>query len=78
MFKFALYGSSSFLFVNATKINQFKARGSEIKKYPPCLGNISNNFTSNNMKKKTKKKTGLNGHVYKLSADYNIIDNSID
>ena len=30
---------------------QFKARDSEIKPYPFCLGNISENFTLNNMKK---------------------------
>ena len=43
--------SSSFLFVNATKIYQFKAKNSEIKDYTPCLGNISKDFTINNMKK---------------------------
>ena len=44
-------GTNSFLFVNATKIYQFKANGSEIKIYPLCLGNISQDFTSINMKK---------------------------
>ena len=44
-------GSNSFLFVNATKIYQFKAKDSEIKKYRMCLGNISKDFTANNMKK---------------------------
>ena len=34
-------GSKSFLFVNATKIYQFKARDSEIKIYPLFLVNIS-------------------------------------
>ena len=34
-------GSISFLFVIATKIHQFKAKDSEIKRYPLCLGNIS-------------------------------------
>ena len=34
-------GSNSFLFVNATKICQFKAKDSEIKGYTLCLGNIS-------------------------------------
>ena len=34
-------GSKSFLFVNATKICQFKAKDSEIKGYTLCLGNIS-------------------------------------
>ena len=44
-------GSNSFLFVNATKIYQFKAKDFEIKDYELCLGNISNNFTINNLKK---------------------------
>ena len=44
-------GSNSFLFVNATKIYQFKAKNSEIKKYPLCLGNILGDFPANNMKK---------------------------
>ena len=43
-------GSNSFLFVNATKIYQFKARDSEIKNYTLCLGNISKDFIINNMK----------------------------
>ena len=49
-------GSNSVLFVNATKIYQFKARGSQIKRYSMCLGNISKDFTANNMKKKRKKR----------------------
>ena len=44
-------GSNSFLFVNATKIYQFKAKDSEIKYYALCLGNTSRDFTINNMKK---------------------------
>ena len=65
-------GSNSFLFVNATKIYQFKEKDYEIKKYPLRLGNISKDFTSINM----KKKTGLNGYVYEFNVDYNIIDTS--
>ena len=50
-------GSNSFLFVNATKIYQFKAKDSEIKDYTLCLGNTSKDFTINNMKKnKIKRK----------------------
>ena len=45
-------GSNSYLFVNATKIYQFKAKDSEIKDYTLCLGNISKDFTINNVKKK--------------------------
>ena len=44
-------GSNSFLFVNATKIYQFKAKDSEIKLYPLCLQNISGDFSADNMKK---------------------------
>ena len=42
--------NNSFLFANATKIYQFKAKGSEIKDYALCLGNISKDF----MKKKNR------------------------
>ena len=44
----------------------FKAKDSEIKKYPLHLGNISKDFTINNM----KKKTGLKGSVELFSVDY--------
>ena len=44
-------GSSNCLFVNATKIYQFKTKDSETKKYPLCLENISKDFVANNMKK---------------------------
>ena len=49
-------GSNSFLFVNATKIYQFKAKDSEIKDYTLCLGNISKDLTINNIEKKTGSK----------------------
>ena len=42
---------AKFIFVNATKIYQFKAKDSEIKIYPLCLGNISGEFSVNNTKK---------------------------
>ena len=47
--------SNSLLFVNTTKIYQFKAKHSEIKKYPLCLGNVSKDFTVDNMKKNSIK-----------------------
>ena len=40
-----------------------KQKNSEIKDYALCLGNVSKDFTINNMKKKKKKKTGLKGTV---------------
>ena len=36
----------------AAKIYHFKAKGSEIKDHTLCLGNISNDFAIDNMKKK--------------------------
>ena len=33
-------GSNSFLFVNATKMFQFKAKNSEIENYALCLGKV--------------------------------------
>ena len=50
------------MFVNATKIYQFKAKDSEIKDYSLCLGNVSKDFAINKIKKK-KKPTGLKGVV---------------
>ena len=44
-------GSNSFLFVDAIKIHQFKIKYSDIKDYTLCLGNISKDFTINNMTK---------------------------
>ena len=43
-------GNNSFLYVNATKIYQFKAKNSEIKDYTLRLFNISKDLTINNMK----------------------------
>ena len=63
-------GSNNFLFVNATKVYQFKAKNSEIKDYARCLGNISNNFTINDL----KKKPGLKGAVKFFSVEFNPID----
>ena len=43
--------SKKFLFVNVATIYQFKAKETEINPYPLCLGNISNDFTVDNMEK---------------------------
>ena len=64
-------GSNSFLFVNATKVYQFKAKDSEIKDYALSLGNVSKEFTINIMKK-----AGLKGVVTFLTVDFNPIDNN--
>ena len=61
-------GANSYLFVNGTKIIKFKAKDSEITAYPLCLGNISKDWSVDNMKK-----TGLKGYVYDFSVDYDAI-----
>ena len=61
-------GANSYLFVNGTEIIKFKAKDSEIVASPLCLGNISKDWSTDNMKK-----TGLTGYVYDFSADYNAV-----
>ena len=62
-------GANSYLFVNGTKIYKFKAKDSEIVASPLCLGNVSKEWSVNNMKE-----TGFNGHVYDFSVDYDATD----
>ena len=45
-------GTNSYLFLNGTKIIIFKAKDSETKVYSLCLGNISKDWSNDNMKKK--------------------------
>ena len=45
-------GANSYLFVNGTEIIKFKAKYSEIFAYLLCLGNISKDWSQDNMKKK--------------------------
>ena len=47
---------------------KFKAKDSAIVAIPLCLGNISKDWSTNNMKK-----TGLTGYAYDFSADFNTI-----
>ena len=44
-------GASSYLFVNGTEIYKFKAKDSEIVAAPLCLGNISKDWSIDNIKK---------------------------
>ena len=60
-------GANSFLFVNGTEICKFKAKDSKIVATPLCLGNISKNWSADNMKK-----TGLHGYMYDFSIDYDV------
>ena len=44
-------GANSYLFINGTEIYKFKAKDSEIVATPLCLGNISKDWSVDNMKK---------------------------
>ena len=70
-FVLSLYynGINIFLFISAAKVYQFKRKDSEIKDYTLCLGNISKDFTMNNMKK-----FGLGRVVKFFCVDFNPID----
>ena len=68
-------GANRYLFVNGTEIYKFKAKDSEIVETPLCLGNISKDWSVDNMKR-----TGFNGYVYGFSVDYDTtaIDDILD
>ena len=53
------------MFVNGKEIHKFKAKDSEIVATPLCVGNISKDWSIDNMKK-----TGFNGYVFDFSVDY--------
>ena len=61
--------SHFFLFVDAPKMCQSKAKESKIKNYAQCLSNILRDFTIDNMKK-----SGLKEIVNFFSVDFNPID----
>ena len=64
-----------YLFVNGkfNEIHKFKAKDSEILATPLCLGNISKEWSVDNMKK-----SGLSGYVYDFSVDYDAADDILD
>ena len=53
------------MFVNGKEIHKFKAKDSEIVATPLCLGNISKDWSIDNMKNPVFK-----GYVYDFSGDY--------
>ena len=61
-------GANRYLFVNDIEIHKFKAKYSEIVVSSLCLGNISIDWSVDNMKK-----AGLNGYVYDFSVDYDAL-----
>ena len=62
-------GANSYLFVNGTETNKFKAKDSEIVASPLCLWNISKDWSVDNTKE-----TGFSGYVYDFSVDYDATD----
>ena len=63
-------GANSYLFVNGTEVIKFKAKDTEIRGniISLCLGNISKDFSTDNMLK-----TGLNGYVFEFIVNYDTI-----
>ena len=61
--------ANSYLFINGTEMHKFKAKDSETFAIPLCLGNISKDWSADNMKK-----TGFNGYVNDFSVDYDATD----
>ena len=66
-------GANSYLFVNGTEIIKFKAKDSKIVASPLCLGNISKDWSTENMLI-----TGLSGYFYDFSVDYDAIAVAVD
>ena len=60
--------ANSYLFVNGIEIYKFKAKDCDIAVSPLCLGNISKDWSVDNMKR-----TRLTGYVYDFSVDYDSI-----
>ena len=56
--------------MNGSEIYKFKGKDFEIVASLLCLGNISKDWSTDNM----KKKTGFNGYVYDFSVDYDSTD----
>ena len=61
-------GGNSYLFVNGTEIIKFKAKDSNIVASPLCLGNISKDWSTDNMRK-----SSFTGYVYDFSVGYDAI-----
>ena len=62
-------GVSRYLFVNDTEIYEFKAKDFEIVASPLCSGNISKDWSADDMNN-----TGFNGYVYDFNVDYDATD----
>ena len=61
--------ANSYLFGNGTEIYKFKAKDFKIVASPLCLGEISKDWSVDNMEK-----TGFNGYIYDFRVDYDPIE----
>ena len=61
-------GTNSYFFVNGIEIYKFKAKDSEIVASSICLGNISKDWSMDNLKR-----TGFTVYVHNFSVDYDAI-----
>ena len=61
---------NSYLFVNGREVTKFKAKNSELIKYPMCLGGLPKDYNKNSLKD-----IGLYGNVFDFSFDYCAITN---
>ena len=67
-------GSNTFEFANVVEIYKHKAKDSKINAAPLSLGNISKDFSSDNMKN-----ARLYEYIYNFSVDYDaIVDDILD
>ena len=62
-------GPNNYLFVSGTEIYKFKAKDFELVATPLCLGDISKDWSTDNMKM-----TGFNEYVYDFRVDYHATD----
>ena len=60
---------NSYLFANGYQELEFKTKNDQILKEKLCLGNLSNNWTTNN-----SAKTGVCGNIYDFLVDYEAIN----
>ena len=62
-------GDESYLFVNGRQELKFKCKTDQLVKEKLCLGNLSDQWSTNS----DSEKTGLHGNIYDFVVDYEAI-----
>ena len=70
MFELDYNDDNSYLYINDKEVTKFKAKNSELIKYPMCLGGLSKDYNKN-----SRKDTGFYGNIYDFKVDYSAILN---